>query len=61
LVGQQVFLQILDQTGRQLVDQVSVQEKQIDLTFTGLPSGLYFLVMRIGDNRVVRKIAVSRS
>ena len=60
LVGQQVFLQIFDQTGRRVMDQNSLQTKQIDLTLLGLSDGLYSLVLRIENNQVVRKIVLNR-
>jgi hypothetical protein len=60
MVDQSVFLQLLDQTGRRVVDQVSLREKQIDLTFPGLSNGLYFLVVRVGGNQMVRKVVLNR-
>jgi hypothetical protein len=60
LVGKNVFLQIFDQTGRSVYDQVSVQNKQIDLTLLGLSDGLYSLVVRIDQQQMVRKIVLNR-
>jgi hypothetical protein len=60
LVGKNVFLQIFDQTGRRVYDQISVQNKQIDLTLLGLADGLYSLVVRIEQQQMVRKIVLNR-
>jgi PKD-like domain/Secretion system C-terminal sorting domain/HYR domain/SprB repeat len=60
LVGKNVFLQVFDQTGRRVLLQDSVQDKQIAMALTGLSDGLYSLVIRIENQQVVRKIVVSR-
>jgi len=60
LVGENVFMQVFDQTGRRVLVQDSVQDKQIAMTLSGLSDGLYSLVIRIDNKQVVRKIVLNR-
>ncbi len=60
LVGGNVFMQVFDQTGRRVLVQDSVQDKQIAMALNGLSDGLYSLVIRIGNQQVVRKIVLNR-
>jgi hypothetical protein len=60
LVREDAFLQIFDQTGRRVMDQKSVDVKQIDLTLLGLADGLYSLVVRIDNSQIVRNIVLNR-
>jgi hypothetical protein len=60
LINQKVFVQGYDQTGRRVLEQSSTNAKQIELDLFGLPDGLYSMVIRSGDQQIVRKIVFNK-
>lgn len=59
-LNEEVMLTVFDVTGRRIVQQNTVAPKQIDLDLSALPSGVYPILLRIGNEIVARRIVVSK-
>ena len=55
-----VTLTVYDVTGRRVVQQIAVAPKQIDIDLSAFPSGVYPIILRIGNELIARRIVVSK-
>lgn len=60
LMTKDVFIQAYDLTGRKMLEQNSLNDKQISLDMQEFSSGLYTLVIRVDGSQIVKKIAVNK-
>lgn len=59
-LNEEVQLTVLDVTGRRVQERIVQAPKQIDLDLSGLPDGVYPVLLRIQNQIVARRIVVSR-
>ncbi|MBL7825240.1 MAG: HYR domain-containing protein [Saprospiraceae bacterium] len=56
----ELFLQVFDLTGRRVMEHHSVRENQVQLELGDLSDGLYSLIIRTGNDQVVKKVVLNR-
>ena len=59
-LNEEVLLTVFDVTGRRVIHQIAVAPKQMDLDLTALPSGVYPILLQIENERIARRIVVSK-
>lgn len=59
-LNKEVVLTVFDVTGRRVVEQIATAPKQMDLDLTALPSGVYPIMLRVGNEMIARRIVVNK-
>lgn len=60
LLGAEVDFAVLDAQGRKVMEQRGSGSKRVELDMSGLPNGLYSVLIRVEQGQVVRKIVIHR-